>query len=610
MEDEILIQQVDQKQETYLIGIFDGHGGKEVSEFLATNASKYFLLSPLDKEQIRQSFLKLDQDISRYCSNKHGSTAAIALFQRENKGWHIYIAHVGDSRIVLLNSNFQIVHVTEDHNANSEAETKRVVAAGGVIINKRLNGTLAITRALGDFYIKEKHKALIAEPEVVEFRITTPHTILLFSDGLFEDTVKSIDRINETKNLMNFCKPHLENSQDLAYQCASILINLLEKNDPLPIFDNLSLVTARICFPQIPNQQYQQEIHQKNNFLEVVPFLSHEIGENIQEDLVFWCNLLEYVRGYNGPNLQINYIKQWSEIKTHYSKTFWTPFPLLSNPSLQLESKPLSHPSKILWVKQFLVTQYKNGDSIYMISDKTRLDGPPLLIVSNNLLSINQEGECSKIIFCPIPLSFNQSISTELPKDTREQTFYLPQEVDVTPSVLVPPYSFLCLSKNHVNQFEWNQTRVVWIKKLDSIPKHLFHVSQLDYTEKDGSKTVIYKDKSIIYRTLDNMTLPLVFPVSNLMNQTSPTLVLTSSSGDFCYAFQLCGWTNPGLNYIVQEIPLTDLPHFPLISREYKITFNEPVTIECLNSNVDGSTLWVVASQPFKCTIYKFNLLR
>jgi len=58
------------------------------------------------------------------------------------------------------------VRLSYDHKGTDEAEGRRIAAAGGLILNSRVNGTnsgyllliigvLAVTRALGDAYMKE-----------------------------------------------------------------------------------------------------------------------------------------------------------------------------------------------------------------------------------------------------------------------------------------------------------------------------------------------------------------------------------------------------------------------------------------------------------------------
>jgi len=61
----------------------------------------------------------------------------------------LYIANVGDCRVVLCQAGKEVV-LTEDHRPGNADEAKRVRAAGGMIDQYGyLNGVLGITRAIG-----------------------------------------------------------------------------------------------------------------------------------------------------------------------------------------------------------------------------------------------------------------------------------------------------------------------------------------------------------------------------------------------------------------------------------------------------------------------------
>ena len=66
----------------------------------------------------------------------------------------LYTANVGDARIVLCR-NGKALRLSYDHKGSDENEGRRVSNAGGLILNNRVNGVLAVTRALGDTYMKE-----------------------------------------------------------------------------------------------------------------------------------------------------------------------------------------------------------------------------------------------------------------------------------------------------------------------------------------------------------------------------------------------------------------------------------------------------------------------
>ena len=71
---------------------------------------------------------------------------------------HIYCANSGDSRSVLARVSesgaLEAVALSEDHKPENTAEKTRIETAGGFVKDNRVNGNLALSRALGDFEYK------------------------------------------------------------------------------------------------------------------------------------------------------------------------------------------------------------------------------------------------------------------------------------------------------------------------------------------------------------------------------------------------------------------------------------------------------------------------
>ena len=88
----------------------------------------------------------------------------------------LYTANVGDARIVLCRAG-KALRLSYDHKGSDENEGKRISNAGGLILNNRVNGVLAVTRALGDAYIKELVTGhpytteTVIQPDIDEFLI-------------------------------------------------------------------------------------------------------------------------------------------------------------------------------------------------------------------------------------------------------------------------------------------------------------------------------------------------------------------------------------------------------------------------------------------------------
>lgn len=95
----------------------------------------------------------------------------------------LYTANVGDSRAVLCR-NGQAIRLSYDHKGSDLSEQQRVKDAGGFIMNERVNGMLAITRALGDAELKEY---ISGRPYTAETIIGPDDEFLILAcDGLWD----------------------------------------------------------------------------------------------------------------------------------------------------------------------------------------------------------------------------------------------------------------------------------------------------------------------------------------------------------------------------------------------------------------------------------------
>ena len=103
----------------------------------------------------------------------------------------LYTANVGDARIVLCRSG-KALRLSYDHKGSDENEGKRITSAGGLILNNRVNGVLAVTRALGDTYMKDLVTGhpytteTVIQPDSDEFMIIACDGVSLKPFPLFE----------------------------------------------------------------------------------------------------------------------------------------------------------------------------------------------------------------------------------------------------------------------------------------------------------------------------------------------------------------------------------------------------------------------------------------
>ena len=65
----------------------------------------------------------------------------------------IYCANAGDSRTVMCEKG-NAVDLSKDHKPELPEERSRIIKAGGEVVDGRVNGMLALSRAFGDFDYK------------------------------------------------------------------------------------------------------------------------------------------------------------------------------------------------------------------------------------------------------------------------------------------------------------------------------------------------------------------------------------------------------------------------------------------------------------------------
>jgi len=191
-----------------LFGLFDGHAGKFAASFAATNFPKHLELklpfvdrtdAPL--KALEESFHSVNEALRLEIKNhsgslRHcGSTGVVVLFVGDS----VFVSNVGDSRAVMFNGgkNLQedhrsfgscsvesVLRLSEDH--KPELEVPRIHAAGGYVIDHRVNGILAVSRSIGDFYMQ---RWVLCSPSSFKYTLP-PHEDTLISiccDGVWDE---------------------------------------------------------------------------------------------------------------------------------------------------------------------------------------------------------------------------------------------------------------------------------------------------------------------------------------------------------------------------------------------------------------------------------------
>ncbi|CAL9227110.1 unnamed protein product [Arabidopsis halleri] len=290
MEDDIVIRS-DALDSFSYAAVFDGHAGSSSVKFLREELYKECvgalqagsLLKGGDfaaiKEALIKAFESVDRNLLKWLEanggeeDESGSTATVMFIRNDVS----FIAHIGDSCAVLSRSG-QIEELTDSHRpyGSSKAaiqEVKRIKEAGGWIVNGRICGDIAVSRAFGDIRFKTKKDEMlkkgvdegrwtekfvsriefkgdmvVATPDIFQVPLTSDvEFIILASDGLW-DYMKSSD-------VVSYVRDQLRKHGNVQLACESLAQVALDRRSQ----DNISIIIADLGRTEWKNLPAQRQ---------------------------------------------------------------------------------------------------------------------------------------------------------------------------------------------------------------------------------------------------------------------------------------------------------------------------------------------------------------
>ncbi|KAL7877557.1 hypothetical protein AOLI_G00024960 [Acnodon oligacanthus] len=296
--------------------VYDGHAGSRVANYCSKHLLEHIVAagsadelrragapSPETpaveavKSGIRAGFLRIDEHMRSFTDlrngmDRSGSTAVAVLLSPE----HMYFINCGDSR-ALLCRNAHVCFSTLDHKPCNPREKERIQNAGGSVMIQRVNGSLAVSRALGDYDYKcvegkgPTEQLVSPEPEVFEIVRSEAEDefVVLACDGIWD--------VMSNEELCAFIRARLEVSDDLEKVCNEVVDTCLHKGSR----DNMSVVL--VCLPNAPkvSEEAVKKDAELDKFLESrVEELIEKAGEEGIPDLV---HVMRNLATENIPNL-------------------------------------------------------------------------------------------------------------------------------------------------------------------------------------------------------------------------------------------------------------------------------------------------------------------
>eukprot|EP00049_Salpingoeca_infusionum_P015060 m.288428 g.288428 ORF g.288428 m.288428 type:complete len:396 (+) comp15803_c0_seq2:184-1371(+) len=222
------ISVLDSEGTTGIFGVFDGHGGSSAAKFIASHFVKHMKAMfeeevpdednpeypQLVAEAIQNAFRRLDESLRFFTASDErraemdaGCTATTAFVTKQ----HVIFANLGDSRALFCRQG-QPLFSTVDHKPDDEEEQARIRKAGGFVTGGRVCAVLAVSRAFGDFALKEVEglsqddQMVSCVPTVHVFKRTpeADEFIALACDGVWDVLINSTVAEFVKKNALQF----------------------------------------------------------------------------------------------------------------------------------------------------------------------------------------------------------------------------------------------------------------------------------------------------------------------------------------------------------------------------------------------------------------------
>ncbi|KAI8639641.1 phosphatase 2C-like domain-containing protein [Parasitella parasitica] len=243
-------------------GVFDGHGGSTIAQYTGQKLhekvaeNKHFESKEYGKA-LKEAFLELDNCLTNdpnFAYDPSGCTAVVALLTDDN---HIFVANAGDSRCII-SINGVAKPLSEDHKPTGNVEMERITKAGGFVEFGRVNGNLALSRAIGDFEFKQNEQlppekqAVTCDPDITDREITNNDEFLVLAcDGIWD--------CMSNQDVVDYVRSKIAEDKTLKEICESIMDNCLADDQTTNGlgYDNMSVIIVAILNGRTEEEWYQ-----------------------------------------------------------------------------------------------------------------------------------------------------------------------------------------------------------------------------------------------------------------------------------------------------------------------------------------------------------------
>jgi len=291
-------------------GVYDGHCGHTIAKYSSENLLNEFLkhsdlaelINSDNRDKIEPSviskvmqegFVYLDDYMRtippwKNGEDQSGTTAVCAFITKSD----IICANCGDSRAIFSRAG-DLKLVTRDHKPYNDDERRRIEKAGGSVMMQRVNGSLAVSRALGDYEYKSTSNMTSVEqqvsplPEIFVLERDCAHDefLVIACDGIWD--------VMSNQEVLEFIHKELQIREDRGHICDNLIEECFQRGSR----DNMSVVL--VTFPAAPvvnEEAIQRDEAEKRRIAALTERIQDRVNEMyVETNLVTVTDVLKSV---------------------------------------------------------------------------------------------------------------------------------------------------------------------------------------------------------------------------------------------------------------------------------------------------------------------------
>ncbi|KAI9505838.1 phosphatase 2C-like domain-containing protein [Coemansia spiralis] len=183
--------------ESAFFAVYDGHGGQTAAKFAGAMLHEYIIKDENYSKgdyaaAIKRGYLEMDSALRQFPEMENDSSGCTAISVLLTKDGAAFCGNAGDSRSIISTKG-RAIALSHDHKPTDDIEFNRITSGGGYVEFGRVNGNLALSRALGDFEFKNNRtlsaekQIVTAQPDVIKHALSVDDEFIVVAcDGIWD----------------------------------------------------------------------------------------------------------------------------------------------------------------------------------------------------------------------------------------------------------------------------------------------------------------------------------------------------------------------------------------------------------------------------------------